>query len=78
MEPMGAWTIGKRQMNAVDSFVDSVMDQFGFSQDEARKIWEVYFKNRIVKTDATMGQYKLADGRFWDKEVMRRALEQGA
>ena len=55
------------------NFRDSVTEQFGFSEAEAGKIWDAYKKAKVVKPDINDG-YKLKDGRFWDKEVMQRAL----
>ena len=63
-----------REHNAVVRFIDSVVEQFGFSVDEAEKILSVFRKLKIVKIDAVVGQYNLKHGAFWDREVMERAL----
>jgi len=70
----GTKQIAIRQVNAQNKFTQSVQEQFGFTQDQAIIIWNVYRKLKLVKVDSIGGQYILTDGRFWDREVMTNAL----
>jgi len=63
-----------REHNAVVRFIDSVVEQFGFSVDQAEKILSVFRKLKVVKIDGVNGQYSLKHGGLWDREVMERAL----
>ncbi|MFA5150832.1 MAG: hypothetical protein WC433_08075, partial [Candidatus Omnitrophota bacterium] len=72
----GLRDMAQRIINAEENFKDSVKEQFGFTDQEAQKIWDVYRKGKIVEVDAVGGQHKLKDGRFWDKQVMQNALDQ--
>jgi len=67
--------IAQRSVNAENRFIDSVMEQFNFTKDEAEKILSVYKKHKLVKIDYVMGQCILKDGRFWDKYPMENALK---
>ncbi len=70
----GTKVIAQRMDNAVLNFVGNVQEQFGFTEDEAKAILAKFVEVKAVNLDPVMGVYKLKDGRFWDKEVMRRAL----
>ncbi|WJJ55379.1 hypothetical protein QB910_000135 [Dabrowskivirus KKP3916] len=65
----------KRALIAHDKFVEEVQEQFGFSEDEAEKILNVFIKAKAVKRNVAMGRYDLTHGAYWDKEVMQRALQ---
>ena len=62
-------------MTTTERFIESVMEQFGFTENEARKIFKVYQKAKVVKIDRVSGQWNLTHGAFWDKDPMNRALE---
>lgn len=67
-------TIAKRIDNAAQRFIDSVTEQFHFTEQEAHTILQVYMKLDVVKIDAVNGVYKLSNGCFWEKDVMQKAL----
>jgi hypothetical protein len=69
----GAYRLAIRQQNAADRFIDSVVEQFGLTMDQAQTALNRLLKEKVVSLDPVAGQFKLKDGRFWDKEVMRRA-----
>lgn len=56
-------------------FIDSVIDQFGFTQKEAEIILVVFKKVKAVKISHHIGQFTLTHGAFWDREVMQRAID---
>jgi len=67
--------IAQRSINAENNFINSVMEQFNFSQNEAEKILSVYKKHKLIKIDYVTGQFNLKDGRFWDRYPMENALK---
>lgn len=71
--PKGAAAMAQRQQNAAQRFVDSAMEQFGLSKEEAGRAWDHLLKNKLVKADPVGGQFQLKDGRMWDGDVLRRA-----
>lgn len=71
----GTRAVAQRQVNASNKFIDSVVEQFGLSREEAVRAWDYYVKNKLVKVDAVGGQYNLKDGRLWDGRAMRKAAD---
>lgn len=63
-----------RASNAENDFKTNVVEQFEFTEVEAEKILCVYLKVKALKLDVNIGNYKLTNGLFWDKEVMTNAL----
>ena len=55
-------------------FIACVMEQFGFTEDEAIKIFRYYQHAKVVEQDGVTGDFKLYSGIFWDKDMMTRAL----
>ena len=64
-----------RIVNAETSFISDVIEQFGFTQEQATKILAVYKKYKIAKVDPVMGRVNIKHGAYWDKEPMSKALE---
>ena len=75
---MGLRDMAQRQVNAADKFIESVVEQFGLSKDDATKAWNYYLKNKLVSVDSVGGQYNLKDGRLWNGDSMREAAKQDA
>jgi hypothetical protein len=69
----GFEAVAQRQVNAENRFVDSVVEQFGLSRDDATSAWNYYLKNKLVKVDSVGGQYNLTDGRLWDAGALKQA-----
>lgn len=55
-------------------FIDSVIEQHGFTKKEAEHIYEVYYSLRVGTFDR-VGQFNLSHGAFWDREPMENALK---
>jgi len=70
----GMAPIFQRIENAQNSFIDNVMEQFGYTEEEAERILKAYQKAKAVKLNSAMGRYDLTHGIYWDREVMERAL----
>lgn len=66
--------IAQRTVNAENSFVQSVMEQFGKTENEAQQVLTVFKQCKAVKIDAVTGQFALTHGAFWDIEVINNAL----
>jgi len=71
--PQGAAVLVVRQQLAAGAFVESVVEQFGLTAEQALAALEKLLKLKLVKLDAIGGRFQLKDGRFWDRVVMRRA-----
>lgn len=67
--------IAQRQVNAHNSFVENIMEQFGFTQAEAEQILTIYKRIKAIKLDSVMGRYNLIHGALWERETMQRALD---
>ena len=66
--------IAQRIINAENKFIDSVVEQFGKTEDEAKIILEVFKREKIVKIDPIGGRFTLTDGIYWDGVVMNNVL----
>jgi len=62
-------------MNSRDGFINAVMNQFHFTEQEARHIYKVFIRENVLRVDKVSGSISLVHGAFWDKKVMVRALE---
>ncbi|MBU1003035.1 MAG: PLxRFG domain-containing protein [Proteobacteria bacterium] len=65
--------MAQRIVNAENSFITSVMEQFGKSREQAENVLGEFKKAKVVKIDPVGGQYQLKDGRLWEQEVIDRA-----
>ena len=70
----GTKDIAQRIVNAEDSFVDSVMEQFGKTKEEAEKVLSVFKEVKAVKIDPILGAFKMTSGLYWDAEVIDNAV----
>jgi len=70
--PMAPMAI--RIKNAHDNFVASLMEQFGYTEEQAEHILSVYVREYVVKLDSAIGCYKLVHGIFWERDILDNAL----
>lgn len=63
----------KRAGNAIDRFVNSMVEQFDMTPEAAMSAFNWLRSEKLVSVDAVTGQTNLKDGRFWDGDVLRRA-----
>jgi len=63
-----------RLVNAENSFINAVQEQFGFTEKEAEKILSVFKKHKVVKISVNSGGFTLTHGIYWAKDVMQNAL----
>jgi hypothetical protein len=69
MRPMAT-----RESNACNEFVANVVEQFGYTADEAKTILAVFRKFRAVKINRHIGRVTLSHGDLWTRDAMDRAL----
>jgi hypothetical protein len=69
MRPMAT-----RESNACREFVETVVEQFGYTTEQAETILAVYRKLRAVKIDRHIGRVTLSHGDLWTRDAMNRAL----
>ena len=65
--------MAQRIVNAEENFIDSIVE-FGYSEQEAVKIFKVFKKAKMIKLEAGIGRYNLQHGSFWDKVIMNNAI----
>lgn len=75
MNSFQAMTI--RAVNAENSFINAVQEQFGKTEEEAGIILTVFKREKVVKIDPVLGQFFLVSGLFWEANVMDNALAVG-
>jgi hypothetical protein len=63
----------QRKLLAADKFIESTMEQFGLTKEEAGRALDYMLKNRLMTLDSGVGQFKLKSGAYWDRVPMRRA-----
>ena len=71
----GAWVFAAREHLAVQSFVVALAEQFDIHEPDAFRALADLRKLRVVKLDCVSGKFQLKDGRFWDGDVLRRAVD---
>lgn len=68
--------MAQRLVNAEKRFIDSVVEQFGFSKEDAAKALFIYKKHKIVKLDPVDGSFKIKAGVFWEADVIKNAIDE--
>ena len=64
----------QRMEQAWTDFTGNIVEQFGFTQEQADEILRVYRMVKAVRYDASMGKYNLTHGAFWERAPMENAL----
>ena len=64
----------QRMEQAWTDFTENIVEQFGFTQEQADEILRVYRLVKAVRYDASMGKYNLTHGAFWERIPMENAL----
>jgi hypothetical protein len=67
--------MGQRMVNAANSFRDAAVEQFGLTPEQADLAMGALLKAKVLTLNPNDGQFKLKDGRFWDREVLLKAAE---
>jgi len=58
----------QRMENAAIEFVQSLREQFGYTEEEAEHILNLYRREHVIKLQAGIGRYRLVHGMFWERE----------
>ncbi len=69
----GFRNVAQRSVNADESFIDSVCEQFGKSREEAAGVLRTFAKIKAIKLDWVGGRWNLTHGAFWEQSVIDRA-----
>lgn len=64
-----------REQNAIERMLESLMTAGDLTKDQAQTVYDRYKKEKLFDTKDVfnLGQMRLKDGRFLDREVIRRA-----
>lgn len=62
------------QEYAFNSFAQSLIELCSISLEDARKVTNLYIRERIVKYTHTMQRYDVKNGAFLDADVIARAI----
>jgi len=71
--PKGFEAVAQRIVNAENKFIETAMEQAGLTRPEAEKALAAFKAAKAIKIDPVGGQYSLTDGRFGERDVIRRA-----
>lgn len=64
-----------RADNAERQFIECLCEAGEITETEARKVADLYFKNKLAKIDYGIGHVNVKHGALYDKDVIRRALD---
>jgi hypothetical protein len=70
----GTKQIAQRIVNAENSFIENIMNIAKIDKAAAEKVLTVYKKLKIVKLNATIGNYTVKHGAFLDKDTILNAV----
>lgn len=60
------------------SFIDSVVEQFGKTPDEAAKVFEVFSEHKLVKIPFGSASFNITVGAAWEQCCIDGALVEGS
>ena len=69
----GLQAVATRIENAKHDFMHTAMVRGCLTPEEARKVFDVYHAEKIIKLDAVSGVYTVKHGAFWDSDTLNRA-----
>jgi len=67
--------IAQRIVNAENSFVACMEDDYDLTEDQALAVFNLYRKEKILKVDAVMGSWSVKHGAFLDKTTIQNAVK---
>lgn len=62
-------------MQSTPQFIETISRLAGVSVADAKKIYNYYYKHKIIKSCKHTGQIRVTHGAFLDKDVLLRALK---
>lgn len=66
--------IAQRLVNAENSFIACMEDEYNLTEDQARAVFNLYKQEKILKIDAVMGSWSVKHGAFLDKQTIKNAV----
>lgn len=71
----GSWVIEHRRQNAEQRFMHYAIETAHLSPDDAKKVLVIYKKHKLVKIDATMGQFSFTHGDYASAWCLTNSLK---
>jgi DNA repair protein RadC/predicted RNA methylase len=69
----GTKAVAQRMLAGEERFIESVMEQFGKTREEAERVLARFKETKLVHIDSVTGQYQLKTGASWEQDVIDRA-----
>ena len=66
--------IAQRLVNAENSFIACMDDDYDLTENQARAVFNLYKQEKILKIDAVMGSWSVKHGAFLDKQTIKNAV----
>ena len=66
--------IAQRLVNAENSFIACMEDEYNLTEEQARSVFNLYKQEKILKVDAVMGSWSVKHGAFLDKSTIQNAV----
>jgi len=66
--------IAQRIVNAENSFIACMEDDYNLTEDQALAVFNLYKKEKILKVDAVMGSWSVKHGAFLDEQTIKNAV----
>ena len=66
--------IAQRLVNAANSFIACMEDDYDLTEDQSRAVFNLYKQEKILKVDAVMGSWSVKHGAFLDKQTIKNAV----
>lgn len=67
--------IAQRIANAEANLTATLVEMGGISEGEAMRVATFYKKEKLVRLDLTNQRYTVKHGGYWERDVIRRAVE---
>ena len=67
--------IAQRIVNAENSFIACMEDDYDLTEDQALAVFNLYKKEKILKVDSVMGSWSVKHGAFLDKSTIQNAVK---
>lgn len=68
--------LANSQVDAMDKFAEFVVKETDCDKDTAYKVYDLYMKNKLMKTDAIHGTFHVKHGAYLEADVLKNAIAQ--
>jgi hypothetical protein len=63
-----------RVNNAHEGFINSLVESFNLSKEDAEKVLAIFKGAKVVKLYANIGRYEIVHGGYWSESVCNAAI----